>query len=193
MQPFSKLSLFIAASVLVHAGVVFWLTYTSNQLAPAVKGVVDVDFIQPISHATEAAAHRHTSPRMAPPRAAQPDEKATEPAEQKPASSFAGDPAAIALATDAFLQNVARLIDRNKVYPRESLRREEEGKVVIGVSLNRDGSVADVKLEQPCPFSALNEAALKTVAAIGRFPEVPLEIPVPLHVHVPLSFRLQRP
>lgn len=99
-----------------------------------------------------------------------------------------------------YVSELTSLLNRNKKYPRESLLREQEGLVVISVSLDHDGVVHDSKVDTASPFRLLNEAALATIARIGRFPAPPAAIlddvgphgAGSLRLKVPISFRMER-
>lgn len=105
-------------------------------------------------------------------------------------------PGAIAVADkgtfDSYVGQVMALIDQHKLYPEESLEREEEGRVVIGLTIEADGTISASSLEEKCAFDVLNEAALKTIARIQKFPPLVAGIAAPLHLHVPLVFKIQR-
>jgi len=102
-----------------------------------------------------------------------------------------GDPHAIELESDRFIAAVTRLIEQRKIFPKEAIDRDEEGKVMIGISLDREGHLLESKIEEPCKFQLLNDAALRTVNSV-KFPEVPEIVPTPVHLHVPLVYRIER-
>jgi TonB family protein len=98
----------------------------------------------------------------------------------------------VASATGTYIQEVARLLNQNKVFPHASVEREEEGRVLIGLTLGRDGAVLDARVEEHSPFDRLNQAALQTVHNVTHFPAIPELVPAPLHLHVPLLFQIER-
>lgn len=191
-----KLLLFVGLSLAVHLTVWAWLRLTRDA-PPRVHGVVEVDFVQSVAHSGEPEPVAVVTPPAKKKRAPEPAAKAApvSPAASSsaaaPVTGTPGDPNAVRRASDQFLLAVARLIDKSKVYPRDSLRREEEGKVTVGVTLLRDGSLGDTRIEEASPFPSLNDAALKAVRSL-RYPPVPETVPAPIHLHVPLQYRLQR-
>ncbi len=100
-----------------------------------------------------------------------------------------------------YVTELARLLNRAKKYPRESIAREQEGRVVVAVSVDRDGNVHETQISTPSPFKLLNEAALETVGRIGRFPAPPAILLSDAGIHgagsrrlkIPISFRIDRP
>jgi TonB family protein len=186
----------LLASLAVHAVIALVLLRKHTVAAHAKKGVVSVDFIQAVHHGAPApevvARHPHEkksearkeSPRAEPPSSAPPTSNSVK--------GPVGDPAGAVQASNLYVARVMELINRSKIYPRAAVDREEEGKVVVAVTLVRDGGVADVKVEEPSPFELLNEAALQTVRTIRRFPPLPPEVEEPMHLHIPLVYTIQR-
>lgn len=194
MTKLSILQKTLLFSALVHVGFAVWfLPRTSVIQAPKARGVVDLELIEPVVHEEESSVERskkrdvsRREDRNNPPRTGSPQ------AGTSNQTGPLGDPRSIARETDLFIQEISRLIDRNKVYPKEALSREEEGKVVVALTLDREGNIVEAKVEQPSPFGSLNQAALQSVQKIGRFPEIPEIVPVPLHLHIPIQFRIER-
>lgn len=187
-----RLWLAIGLSVAAHVSLATWLLSTrATVLTHAKKGVVSVSFVEPVSHraTTEARVNPSRSIKKSEPAELTPPPPAVEatPATSQPT----GDPQAVARESDLFISAVTRIIDQHKVYPREALAREEEGKVIVGLTLERSGQVVASQVEEPSPFSRLNEAALQTIKMVGQFPPVPSTIATPLHLHVPLVFKIE--
>jgi protein TonB len=114
------------------------------------------------------------------------------PQDPPPANVESGDPKAMGEESSIFISTVSRMLEQKKIYPQSAIDREQEGKVVVGLTLNREGSLTAANIEEPSPFELLNEAALKTVRAVAKFPAVPALIPAPIHLHVPLIYRIER-
>ena len=99
-----------------------------------------------------------------------------------------------------YVSDLTKLLNRNKLYPRESMMREQEGNVVLEVSLDHDGVVHESRVDKPSPFQLLNDAALATIASIGRFPAPPASLVASEGLHgkgsltlkIPVSFRIER-
>ena len=183
----TALALFL--SLLFHAGLYFWLrgSYKVANFVSAKKGVVSVEFVQSVSHEPVLPKSKGPDKKPAQEQKTQP-EKAQNLAGQK---GVEGDPQAVARETDVFITKITDLIASHKIYPQEAIDREEEGKVILGITVERDGHISGVQIEQASPFELLNQAALRSVHRIESFPPVPELVPVPLHLHVPLVFRIE--
>lgn len=175
-------------SVFLHVLVAayFW---SSRRAGPALKqGSIAVDLIQSVPGERFEDPHNHPGrkakrqmTRKTPERSSQ-----TQQNEQPP-----GDPNGSAKESDLYIAQVSRLIAARKIYPRSAVDREEEGKVILGVTLDREGHVVESKIETASPFESLNAAALDTIKAVGQFPPIPPEVPDPIHLHVPLIFKVE--
>ncbi len=58
-------------------------------------------------------------------------------------------------------------------YPREALRRRQEGTVVVRFEVGEQGEVLAAEVAKPCDFPLLNQAALRTVKRSWHFPAGP--------------------
>lgn len=191
----STLQKTILVSAVLHLLIAAWLKpWASSISAPAPRGVVALELIESVSHESNETPGEMPVERRKSTKANPPQQFQSRPAQGRASDEKGplGDPQSLAHETGLFIQQVARLIDQKKLYPKEALNREEEGKVVVAMTLARDGSLIDAKVEQPSSFSRLNQAALQTIQNIGRFPPIPETIPVPLHLHVPIQFRIER-
>ena len=61
------------------------------------------------------------------------------------------------------------------VYPSKAIDKNQQGKVVIKVTVNRDGEVKTVNIKEKSKFKLLNQAANKAVAK-AHYPSVPAEL-----------------
>ena len=61
-------------------------------------------------------------------------------------------------------------------YPRRALQERQQGVVQIQFVVGESGQVTSAEATQPCPWPALNEAALRTVRERWRFPAGALRI-----------------
>ena len=107
-----------------------------------------------------------------------------------------GQPAQQA-ANDELLQvyrsNLLALTYRNISYPNSAIQRNREGKVVLKVTVNRDGEVKGVSYEKQSKFSALNRAANKAIAKSSPFPKIPEGIAGnEIELLVPINFSLSK-
>ncbi len=176
----------LAFSLAAHAGLWLWLHAGATKLVAQPRGVVSVEFLTAVSHHPSKEPVVAKKPRQSHPQS----DLATSASDVKPTNQPVGDPGATEQSVEPFLASVSQILNRNKIYPRAALDREEEGRVTVGLTLARDGHVMDARIEEASPFSRLNEAALQTVKSIKDFPPVPDSIAVPLHLHIPLNFKL---
>lgn len=176
----------IVLSIAAHGALVLTLIYFTRQSVAPVKGVVSIDLIETARHDSSVPSFR--------PRAVKFKPEDSQPAENKPASPLeqVGDPSAKAGLLDEYIRIVREIVNRRKIYPRESLHREEEGVVKIGVSLARDGKILDLKIEEPSGFQRLDRAAMDTMTNISTFPPLPEMVEAPLHLHIPLKFSVEK-
>lgn len=93
---------------------------------------------------------------------------------------------------DPYLTELIRLLETNRIYPASSIRREEEGRVLLSVTVDADGTLSDLRVQEPAAFDNLNRAALETLRKIGKFPAPPDRFSTPLHIRIPLAFRIER-
>lgn len=93
---------------------------------------------------------------------------------------------------EAYLGQIVQRVNAAKGYPEDALFRGEEGRVVVALQLERSGAVSHFDLVEPCPFEALNHAALDTVARLAKqgLPPLPEALGNSLRVLVPLNYEL---
>lgn len=91
----------------------------------------------------------------------------------------------------AYAGALFRLIDANKAYPEQALRRGEEGTVVLRLTIARDGSLLAVESAAPAP-RRLVKAALDAVSRAAPFPPLPPPLAADEAVfEVPVVYRLE--
>jgi protein TonB len=90
-----------------------------------------------------------------------------------------------------YVGSLVQRLNEAKRYPRAAILREEEGRVVIGMRINPDGSLADVHIDVPSPFESLNRAALDTMRGVGKLPPPPTVNHTALRLRIPLNFELR--
>jgi len=76
-------------------------------------------------------------------------------------------------AARTFLTEFMAELSRHKYYPRSARVRQQQGKVVVKLSLQRDGAIEEIELEQPSRYPALNRAAVRSVRRMNRFKPFP--------------------
>ncbi len=167
-----------------HALVIAFLLHRSYSTANLKKGVISVDFIQSIQHNKADVVEKAKDGKK------KPTFRAPEPVAAL-STAPAGDPAASSSETNAYILSVLKIINQRKVYPPEAIDRGEEGRVVVGVSVAASGQVLEVRIEEPSPFVRLNNSALQTVSNIKSFPPLPAGVAAPIHLHIPLVYRVE--
>jgi protein TonB len=87
---------------------------------------------------------------------------------------------------------VRSLIEKKKFYPARARRNRSTGEVRVSFTLQRDGSILNLRITHSSGVSALDRAARKAVQKVGRFPPFPdasrrinWEFTVPLHYRLP--------
>ena len=82
-------------------------------------------------------------------------------------------------------------IESKKKYPPAAQKRQIEGRVVVGFTLNPDGGVASAEIVQSSRHTALDQAALKAVKAASPFPRPPSNLfEGPLQMKIAIVFEL---
>jgi TonB family protein len=67
---------------------------------------------------------------------------------------------------DSVFGYLLNLIYKNRIYPYESIRLKQQGKVSVSFYINENGEVADVKLLESCGYKNLDLAAIKTLKGL---------------------------
>ena len=101
------------------------------------------------------------------------------PSEQRFCDVLVVAPRALALATyqrayDRYLQGVRDKVDPLWEFPRELAVRMEQGDVLVGFTIRKNGSVADVRVLKASGFDKFDKnvvAAIKKAAPFGPLPE----------------------
>lgn len=83
--------------------------------------------------------------------------------------ALAGQPRSIA----TWVKQVERKIDSTLVYPRSMMRESAHGTVFVDLSVNPDGSIADVAVSQSSGHSSFDREALRVARALGKLPPLP--------------------
>jgi len=74
---------------------------------------------------------------------------------------------------DEYLEKLRRWLARYKRYPQAALDKKEEGKVVVGFTLKRDGTVLDAWIVRSSGIPMLDDAALDMMHRASPVPPVP--------------------
>lgn len=93
--------------------------------------------------------------------------------------------------TNDYLSNVMAKIERHKRYPRPAIRRQREGEVVIGFTINKNGTVPTVNILQSSQYNIFDHAAIAAVQDASPFEAIPDQLNKPEFViHLTISFKL---
>lgn len=78
-------------------------------------------------------------------------------------------------------------------YPKRAIKRNQEGHVLLEITINRDGQVVLERILEAAKFNTLNTAAKKAIAKASPFPVIPAEILDEQFVFsLPITFRLPK-
>ena len=84
-------------------------------------------------------------------------------------------------------------LQRHKRYPREARRNRHEAVVTVRITINRDGTVMDYRLEHPSDYKSLNQETLALIARAQPLPPPPPQISgETVEFVVPVEFFLRR-
>jgi protein TonB len=100
---------------------------------------------------------------------------------------------------DEYLEKLRRWLAKYKQYPQAAIDKKEEGKVIIGFTLKRDGTVLTAWIERSSGIPLLDEAALAMMHRASPVPPVPdrykgneLQLAMPVDYSIGFFERLLR-
>ena len=73
-------------------------------------------------------------------------------------------------------------------YPAEALELELTGRVIVQVTVDRNGRLLAARLAGSCPHQLLCEDGLRTVRAAAPFPALPADLGDTLRIEIPLKY-----
>ncbi len=77
--------------------------------------------------------------------------------------------------SDEVFSYLVTLIYKNRIYPYDSIRLNQQGQVTVSFYINESGRITDIAVLEPCGHKQLNSAAVKTLEALklnSEFPRV---------------------
>jgi protein TonB len=96
-----------------------------------------------------------------------------------------------ASAATLYVAALRSAIERCREYPLMARRQKLEGDVKIACQISREGELKGARIVSSSGISILDNAALRTVRSVGRFPPAPFELQGELFNFVaPIGFRL---
>lgn len=182
-SPGVRLGLALAVSLVLHAAILLppglW---RSPPAAPAPR----VQPLQANLAAPTLATYReeHVAAESLP--ATLPDSSAGKPAAVPPAPTLSHKPAASPrLLKGRALDTALAALTREEFYPRAAIARGLEGRVVLLLTLDENGTVTRLGIASGSGHALLDEAALKAAGRIGALPGGARQ------VLLPVEFRLE--
>ncbi|OCC15338.1 Ferric siderophore transport system, periplasmic binding protein TonB [Dissulfuribacter thermophilus] len=91
-----------------------------------------------------------------------------------------------------YFSKIRMIIEKHKHYPRRARVLGREGMVQVSFTIEKNGTVRDLKIKKNSGFKDLDKAALKTIAASSPFPPPPDGLETPLNLSLAINFRLDR-
>ncbi|MBE0575925.1 MAG: energy transducer TonB [Desulfuromonadales bacterium] len=91
----------------------------------------------------------------------------------------------------AYLQSIATLIDRQKNYPLMARKGRQQGVVHVVFTLDQDGLLDNCHVKESSGFRPLDQAALKAVRQVRRYPDPPPALGEKPSFQIAISFRLE--
>lgn len=91
----------------------------------------------------------------------------------------------------AYLQSIAILIDRQKSYPLMARKGRQQGIVHVAFTLDQDGLLDNCQVKETSGFRLLDQAALKAVRQVRRYPGPPPALGEKPNFQIAISFRLE--
>jgi protein TonB len=93
---------------------------------------------------------------------------------------------------DTYFNRLARHISQFRLYPASSRSRNEQGRVVMRVTVARDGHLLDVKVEKSSGYPTIDAAEIETIRKASPFPPLPPDIPGERVVFIlPITYELR--
>jgi len=92
----------------------------------------------------------------------------------------------------AYVSQIVHKIDEVKIYPDDSVFREEQGRVVISIEVQPNGQIGSIQLVESCSFDSLNRAAIETLRRIGKLPPLPQSFKQALKLRIPINYELSK-
>lgn len=161
--------------------------------APVVAEVVRPQVVQQPSQPAQRTPPRRPTPVAPRTEPARDEPRNTQPANPQPPKQTAAGP--VARATDRvvaeYIARLRKMIDDRKQYPPQSLRRNEEGTVVLRVTIASNGTMSNVAVVTKIT-SRLAAAATEAVRAAAPFPPLPPELGNSVgSFDIPINFKIQ--
>lgn len=88
-----------------------------------------------------------------------------------------------------FISGLYDMLNERKNYPKMAKRRKLEGISQVSFTLNKDGSIKKIFLQESCGHKILDKAALKVVQSIKFYKPIPDAVSMAsLHLNIPIKY-----
>ena len=95
--------------------------------------------------------------------------------------------------TDIYRARVLRQTYREISYPRRAISRNQEGSIVLKVTVNKKGELVEMDYEEKTPYSSLNKEAKDALSSAAPFDPLPEGIPSDtLEFTIPIRFQIPK-
>ncbi len=92
-----------------------------------------------------------------------------------------------------YKSNLLKRIYGFVIYPERAIDRNQEGTVVLKVTVNRKGRVLNIKNDEPSRYRLLNSAAMRAIKKASPFPSAPKKLKGDrFDLEFPIVFRIPR-
>lgn len=88
----------------------------------------------------------------------------------------ASDASLVRRVEEAYKMALRKAIESHKVYPRRAVRLHQEGEILVGFSIRRDGGIFDLRVVESSGMALLDRAALEAVRQVDGSLPFPKEI-----------------
>ena len=86
---------------------------------------------------------------------------------------------------------LSSIINKHKHYPRMAKALHHEGRVVVQVTLDKEGNLINIEILEKASFETLTKAAMETIRNVGKFPPLPVELgKEQLTFKVPVDYKI---
>ena len=93
----------------------------------------------------------------------------------------------------SYLTQIARRSSQFRFYPGAALENREQGRVVVSLTIARDGRVVDARISQSSGSRSIDAAEIQTMIKSSPFPPLPADIPGEQAVfEVPINYDLPK-
>jgi protein TonB len=94
-------------------------------------------------------------------------------------------------ASDQWEARLMARLERYRYYPAVARSRRQQGTAWVRASIDRDGQLRALRLEQSSGQPMLDESALQTFRRAQPLPRIPEELPAPQELVVPVEYYLR--